>query len=395
MRNVLAVTLIALAALAVHATLPRTRGQAAFAEESDAHPTDRAAESLFALVPLVEAACGGTFDKPPVVSVVDADTAARAFAADLAPTIERRYASIPEAARGRLLAQKARASVASTLARYSVGTRSILIVRDAFDSQRQALGFAEDRADELLRAVLAHECVHALDDQRFDLATLLSSAPDEEALKARAMIVEGRAVVFGRRAATAAKLPRDVVDLLPGGARPEGAPAFVARLTYELGAQRVQRALDQGGSAAAKALLRVPPSTTHEVCRPPSGDRTESPAEDGDAVARAVLAAAGLTSAEVLSALELRARYAALHDRETSDRLFARFRGGAQQLDGTVNLAVLSFDDDEAATLFAERSAEETATQRVGTMVVRAAGEDADTRCDALAAAARRVRDAR
>jgi hypothetical protein len=247
-----------------------------------------------------------------------------------------------------------------------------------------------------LRAVLAHECVHALDDARFDLAKVYREAADEEAVRARAMIVEGRAVAFGRRAARALQLPDDVVSLLPGGKEPSSTPAFVARLTYELGARCVERALSTGGTRAADDLLRRPPATTHRVCREPA--RTtggEAPADDGDAQARAVLGEAGLENASVLSELELRARYAALHDRERSDALFAAFRGGAQAVADGVNHAVLVFHDEASAKAFAAISADEAPTERVGAVVVRAAGEDADNRITGLVEATRRLARAR
>lgn len=368
---------------------------------ADAHPVERAAEYLNELAPLVETACGARFETPPKVLVLTADDAAAAFAADLSWEIERRHPTLPESARRRLVDQKARGAVASTVARYSVSRKAVLVVRTAFDSQREALGFEADRATDLLRAVLAHECVHALDDARFDLARLYRDAADEEGVRARAMIVEGRAVVFGRRAARAAKLADDVVLLLPGGKEPKGIPAFMARLTYELGAACVERALAIGGASAADELLRRPPVSTRLVCHdvePADSASVEGGAArraDGDARARSVLELARLDDAEVLSELELRARYAALHGRARSDALFAAFRGGAQAVATGVNHAVLVFADDAAARRFAEISVAEAPTERVGEVVVRTAGVGADERIAALIDAAKRQARAR
>jgi len=350
---------------------------------SQAHPIERAAELLAAVVPHVEAACGAEFRTPPRVRVLTPTEAREVFSQDMFAEIERRYAGATPGQRATVLQMAASASVKSCVARYSFSLGGIVLVRDGFDRQRKAVGLPPERAYDLLVTTLAHECVHALDDRRFSLGAIYSGAPDDEALRARAMVAEGRAVCFGRIAAARMGIPADVRNILPGGDAPRGVRGYTLNLTYGLGARFIGALLERGGVELADSALRDPPALTHQVCQP---DRW--PDRTGETAGQAILAKAGFTEGvHALSELQLRAKYAALLGRERADELFDGFRGGAQVLTADTNLAVLTFAANEDATRYADVAGADAPTRAHGSTVIRAFGPAAAALQDGVQAA--------
>ena len=354
------------------------------ARAADEHPLGRAQELLGEVRPLVEKACGAAFQSPPRVVALSEPSAAAVFAEDMRPEFDRRYANLPASQRENLLKLAASTSVRSCLARYSFGTRNIVVVREGFDVQCAALKVAGARATDLLRVSLAHECVHALDDVRFDLAKLYRGAADDEALRAVAMVAEGRAVHFGRIAASESGAPQDLVDLLPGGPSPKGEREWHVNLTYRLGARFIDELAKRGGASLADKAMASPPTATWSVCvasRWPDAKTDERPAQ--------VMTRAGLgDDARPLSDLQLRERYCAMKGLDATETLFAKLVGGSQALVEGTNAAVLAFADEESAKRFEELSKDEAPTRRVGTLVVRAIGTTQDETVEKLAAAA-------
>ena len=156
------------------------------------------------------------------------------------------------------------------------------------------------------------------------------------------MVVEGRAVHFGREAAASLGVPAAVRDLLPGGSDPEGYREHLLRLTYEEGARFVADLVRDGepDPRPARLLGRAFP--------------------DADV--------------ETLSELQLRARYSDLDGASAARTLLAGFRGGAKALVGGSNASVLAFADEASAKRYLERSKKDVPAERRGTLVLRAAG---------------------
>lgn len=350
------------------------------ASAEDDHPLGRAQEILADVAPLVEKACGAKFDVPPRVVALSRVSAAAVFAKDMKPEFERRYPGIPENVRAGMIARHAEASVNSCLARYSFDTRNVIVVREGFDQQCEALKVEGERREQLLVVTLAHECVHALDDQRFSLSKLYRGVADDEALRAVAMTAEGRAVHFGRIAARQLGAPKDLVELLPGGEKPKGPQEWHANLTYRLGARFIASLVERGGVALADKAIASPPALTWSICSPsrwPDARPDPRPAQ--------VLARAGLEKeTKTLSELQLLERYADMKGLDAAEKLFASHMGGAQAPYAANNCAVLAFADEESAKRFEEVSRAECPTSRKGTLVARAAGDAIDFAIDVL-----------
>jgi hypothetical protein len=347
------------------------------------HPLGHAQSILDTVAPLVEKACGAKFDAPPRVVALSRNSAAAVFAKDMQPEFERRYPDLTPEQRAGMIARHAEASVRSCLARYSFDTRNVIVVREGFDQQCAALKVEGERRMQLMVVTLAHECVHALDDARFGLAKLYRGVADDEALRAVAMTAEGRAVHFGRIAATEAGAPKDLVDLLPGGETPKGAEAWHANLTYRLGARFIDALVARGGVALADKAIASPPALTWSIISP-----SRWPDARADPRPAKVLARAGLGDVtKVLSELQLFERYADMSGLEAAEKLFAGHTGGVVALEDGTNCAVLAFADEDAAKRFEDVSREECPTARKGTLVARALGREQDALIERLSAA--------
>jgi hypothetical protein len=123
------------------------------------------------------------------------------------------------------------------------------------------------------KAVLAHELVHALDDQHFDLRrvdALVVGCRDEE-LAAALGVVEGSAQHFSTRVLLTYPAPLDagLLDALGQGVSDE-VPPLVAQLqllSYTEGQAFVSAIADDGVAAVDAALEELPP-TTEQILHP-------------------------------------------------------------------------------------------------------------------------------
>ena len=146
-----------------------------------------------------------------------------------------------------------------------------------YDPQNGELVYLANEGGELgitEKAVLAHELVHALDDQHFDLRrvdALVAGCRDEE-LAAALGVVEGSAQHFSTQVLVRYPAPLDegLLEALAQGGVPEDVPPFVAQLqllSYTEGQAFVSEIVD-GSTAPADAALDELPPTTEQILHP-------------------------------------------------------------------------------------------------------------------------------
>ena len=133
------------------------------------------------------------------------------------------------------------------------------------------------------RVTLAHELVHALDDQWFDLSTIdrLLADCEEEAFQAALAVVEGSATYHMIRYADTA-LTREERRTLGGGAPPPSVPQFLLAemgWPYDAGRTWATWAVDAGRLDAA---LRELPTTTEQILHPERADDAPTPLDVPD-----------------------------------------------------------------------------------------------------------------
>lgn len=135
-------------------------------------------------------------------------------------------------------------------------------------------------SSEATRSVIAHELVHALDDQHFDLHAVEEKFEQvgrgDEAAAMRALI-EGTAMVatleyVGK--VVGVKIPDDAFDQLLEASREssnDSIPAYIRdqmMFPYFAGGKYVSAAVKAGGWDAVNALYRDPPRSTAEIMHP-------------------------------------------------------------------------------------------------------------------------------
>jgi hypothetical protein len=146
-----------------------------------------------------------------------------------------------------------------------------------YDPQNGELVYLANAGGELglvAKAVLAHELVHALDDQHFDLRrvdALVAGCRDEE-LAAALGVVEGSAQHFSTQVLLRYPAPLDegILDALAGGGAPDEVPPLVAQLqlsSYTDG-QAFVSAIADGGTEPVDAALETLPPTTEQILHP-------------------------------------------------------------------------------------------------------------------------------
>lgn len=154
-----------------------------------------------------------------------------------------------------------------------------------YDPVRKTFYLADWLPRLLQRGVVAHEIVHALQDQHFDLERWLRDlSPTEDGSLARAAVVEGDAMaamlayLLAPTGVTVERLP-DVATLLQGRgaeiaeAYPdfERAPEALKRLLlfpYVEGSAFVLDAVRRGGWNGVDRLYREPPASSEQILHP-------------------------------------------------------------------------------------------------------------------------------
>ena len=256
-----AVVLVAVTALVLLAGgRPVPPGRSAY----DAGTADPVAAALPVLSGFAEARRGLRFRTPPEVRVVDAATYATIVAepittADGVPAGDR-------AATRRALALGHLPAVATDTAEAEPMPEAFYSFRRHAVFLRQGLPF-----DAFGRVVLVHELTHALQDQSFDLLTLVrAAARDADRARALAAVIEGDAT----RVELAYLATQPAADQVAVRARydydptPRSYAELDRTFPYTVGRDFVTAPAERGGNAAVDAAFRRPPVSTAQVIDP-------------------------------------------------------------------------------------------------------------------------------
>lgn len=154
----------------------------------------------------------------------------------------------------------------------------------------QVVGYYAPETDELFviteneelspgdRATIAHEIVHSLQDQHFDLAEMQDSAPDADHQTAIASLVEGDATLLMSLYVTEFFSSEEMSALLeesipqPGDTQViDNAPRYIREsltFPYERGTAFVQTIYQQGGFEAVDQVFEDPPQSSEQILHP-------------------------------------------------------------------------------------------------------------------------------
>lgn len=224
------------------------------------------------VLPLVEEAAGRRFEKRPTVAVADEKVFSRLLTDEQLRIYERVMPDTPATIRMQLAEAAGRYMTSGILGKYVLETETVYLCPSALIPAMDDLNLAPSRTADLLKVVVAHEIVHALEDQHTDLEGVLDELADEDALWAASAAWEGWATLVEERVAHALGLQDIYAGLLSlQGWSEDGITDRTAWRTWAIygqGKNFMEWHLSQGGVEQVWATLTDPPSSTSMLFRP-------------------------------------------------------------------------------------------------------------------------------
>jgi hypothetical protein len=161
----------------------------------------------------------------------------------------------------------------SLLGKYSPMKKEFLIVPDNLRSQTDILDINDEDFKGVVFLIVAHEMVHALDDQYYDFNEKETSMDNAEAIQAFHALVEGHAVYLTGKIAcrlnlseTAGKLSmKSAAGIMDEDNRIGQQLLYV---TYVKGADFVEAVINKKGLAGIAQAFETPPVSTRQVMNP-------------------------------------------------------------------------------------------------------------------------------
>lgn len=145
------------------------------------------------ILPAVERAAGRKFEHTPVYEIAGATDIVRALESEVRETYLSLFAGEPRPRVERLAASHAAEGAGSLLGKYGLETKILYMVPDVIDTYLDSYEFDRAYAEDLFQLVVAHELVHALQDQVLDLETRFASITDWDAYFGFNCLIEGHA----------------------------------------------------------------------------------------------------------------------------------------------------------------------------------------------------------
>jgi len=151
----------------------------------------------------LEAQLGRELQSLPPILLAKASEVAKVIERENLPITSRRNPDDPEQAASEAR-EIGRIYSGVVMAKYSWSEKKVLVVKENWERTAAALPELRMTEDDVLRAMLVHELVHADDDQVHDLTRLLEEADTVESADALSALIEGHAQFITRQACSAA-----------------------------------------------------------------------------------------------------------------------------------------------------------------------------------------------
>jgi hypothetical protein len=158
------------------------------------------------------------------------------------------------------------------VAKYSYDEKVVFVCPENIQRLSRLISEPRLRTAAGLRAILAHECVHAADDARYDFRACLGAAGKPEVLETLSAVIEGHAQVLARRvcerkgwAEEFAAFTRSI-DKVPDQGLSEGQKQLIRMLSakiasaYSEGEKFMRFVEEKGGAEAVERAFRSPPA---------------------------------------------------------------------------------------------------------------------------------------
>lgn len=306
----------------------------------------------------VEEVCGAKFKQRPTIRITTKAEMVEILHAEMGATFQRLMDNDATAARGvsETVAQ-------SLMAKYEPEKRIVHVLPGNMESVTELLGKPEMMNGKVLRVILAHECAHALDFERWPaLDTARKNRPTEQGVQAVGAILEGHAQFVAQRVAAAWKLTPEFEGFseLIVAQRPEADVA--ERILAEVMTAQVRFAYVKGhaffeavyaarGRPGIEAALANPPEGVEVIERPAlylDPSLREAPVDPTTVLAAVdpVLATKGWPGRNVdLQKTQLEAAFSPV-GAERMRPVFEQFRGGKARVGAKNQGTMIVFNVD-------------------------------------------------
>ena len=159
------------------------------------------------------------------------------------------------------------------LGKYSYLKKALYIIPDNVKSQVEMLEVEDEDFEDFVFLVVAHEMVHALDDQHFDLQEILKTRDSAEKMQAFNAFTEGHAVYVSNKLADRLQLSemaRKLSVKSAAGITDENnrMQQQIFHSVYVTGAEFVETIINSKGLAIVAKVFTSPPTSTRQIMHP-------------------------------------------------------------------------------------------------------------------------------
>ncbi len=316
------------------------------------------------VLPLIEKAAGRRFKKRPRLRLAGRDEVGAALARDILPQLRNLMPDRSEDDLAKLAAKQAANIAPVLLGKYGFKDRVLFLLPRNVEPLLRLARIEGEYRPGLVKLIIAHELVHALQDEAVDLAQMLAGMKSQEELLAFNATIEGFAVFVQDEVGARLGLTEEVIQfsrLFTAGVVKFDDPAFelmnrAMAAQFEqiyLGGRRfIAHHHAQGGLARVWEIIRHPPVRTAMIKHPETWSSTRCERPDYAWVLRGLERWFGDDRWQVdnieIGQMGLQSAYAGLRETER-DRLLAQVehaqalvaRSPEQSRLGNVTLIVL------------------------------------------------------
>ena len=223
--------------------------------------------------PLIEELTGRTYKNSVEFKLVKRDIVRDVLAEELLPQLNKLLKGAAPDMISRQAETAAHMMSQAVLGKYSYLKKALYLVPDNVVSQVEMLEVNDEDLEDFVFLVVAHEMVHALDDQHFDLQKILETRDSAEKMQAFNAFTEGHAVYVTEQVADRLKLSemaRKLSVKSAAGITDESnrMQQQVFYNIYVLGSKFVETIIDSKGPSIIAKAFAAPPASTQHIMHP-------------------------------------------------------------------------------------------------------------------------------
>jgi len=246
----------------------------ASAEEPSQKIDEKSIETMIEKAePLIEEITGMKFKERIKCELVKREVVRDVLAEELLPKYKNLLKGTGDDIIARQVETVAHVTSQSLLGKYSLIEKEFLIVPDNVESTIKLFAIKDEDFQDFVFLVVAHEMVHALDDQYFELQKKEIDMDNAETMQAFGTLIEGHAVYVTNKIAERLKLSEAANKLSTKSAA--GVTDENDRLqqqilygTYVKGSEFVEAIINKKGLAGVADAFASPPVSTRQIMNP-------------------------------------------------------------------------------------------------------------------------------